>query len=59
MEFHRAVASGRLPLTVGGGLGQSRICMLLLQKLHIGEVQVSVWPKEMRDSYAARGAVFL
>jgi len=59
MDFHRGVVGGRLPLTVGGGLGQSRICMLLLQKLHIGEVQVSVWPKEMREAYGARGAVFL
>lgn len=45
-EFHRLLASGILPLTVGGGIGQSRLCMLLLEKAHIGEVQVSVWPEK-------------
>jgi aspartate--ammonia ligase len=59
LEFHRNVVNGLLPLTVGGGLGQSRICMLLLQKLHIAEVQVSVWPHEMREAYSRMGAVFL
>ena len=42
-EFHRLLANGTLPLTIGGGIGQSRLCMLLLQKAHIGEVQVSIW----------------
>lgn len=47
-DFHKQLVSGALPLTVGGGIGQSRLCMLLLQKAHIGEVQVSIWPeKEM------------
>lgn len=41
--FHKAILEGSLPLTVGGGIGQSRLCMLLLQKAHIGEVQVSIW----------------
>jgi len=41
--FHRALLDGKLPLTIGGGIGQSRLCMLLLKKAHIGEVQVSVW----------------
>lgn len=44
-EFHRLLANGTLPLTIGGGIGQSRLCMLLLQKAHIGEVQVSIWPE--------------
>lgn len=43
LPFHRALAESKLPLTMGGGIGQSRLCMLLLNKLHIGEVQVSVW----------------
>ena len=43
LPFHRALAAGELPLTMGGGIGQSRLCMLLLNKAHIGEVQVSVW----------------
>ena len=46
MPFHRALLSGELPLTIGGGIGQSRICMVMLQKAHIGEVQASVWPDE-------------
>ncbi len=45
-EFHKLLVSGALPLTVGGGIGQSRLCMFLLQKAHIGEVQVSIWPEK-------------
>lgn len=45
--YHKAVAEGKLPLTIGGGIGQSRLCMLMLEKAHIGEVHVSVWPKKM------------
>ena len=47
LPFHRDLLAGRLPYTIGGGIGQSRICMYLLHKAHIGEVQTSVWPKEM------------
>lgn len=43
LPFHRMLLEGKLPLTMGGGIGQSRLCMLLLQKAHIGEVQVSLW----------------
>jgi aspartate--ammonia ligase len=43
LPFHKALLEGEFPLTMGGGIGQSRLCMLLLQKAHIGEVQVSVW----------------
>lgn len=45
-EFHQKVMDGSLPLTIGGGIGQSRMCMLLLEKAHIGEVQVSLWDDE-------------
>lgn len=45
-EFHRLLMSGALPLTIGGGIGQSRLCMFLLEKAHIGEVQVSIWPEK-------------
>lgn len=45
-EFHKMLESGALPLTIGGGIGQSRLCMYLLQKAHIGEVQASVWPEK-------------
>ena len=43
LPFHKQLLAGELPLTIGGGIGQSRLCMLLLEKAHIGEVQVSVW----------------
>lgn len=45
LPFHKALLAGELPLTVGGGIGQSRLCMFMLQKAHIGEVQASVWPE--------------
>ena len=45
MPFHKSLLKGELPQTIGGGIGQSRLCMLLLQKAHIGEVQSSVWPQ--------------
>ena len=48
LPFHKALLAGTLPLTMGGGIGQSRICMLLLHKAHIGEVQASLWPEIMR-----------
>ena len=53
--YHKMILAGELPLTVGGGIGQSRLCMLLLGKAHIGEVQVSLWPDEMREKCAAAG----
>lgn len=55
MPFHKMLLEGRLPLTMGGGVGQSRICMAMLQKAHIGEVQASVWPEDMRDACEASG----
>ena len=45
-QFHKLLVEGALPLTVGGGIGQSRLCMFLLQKAHVGEVQVSIWPEK-------------
>ncbi|HHU49433.1 MAG TPA: aspartate--ammonia ligase, partial [Clostridiales bacterium] len=44
--FHKMLLDGELPLTIGGGIGQSRLCMLILEKAHIGEVQVSVWDQD-------------
>ncbi|MBQ1279252.1 MAG: aspartate--ammonia ligase [Clostridia bacterium] len=49
LPFHKALMDGELPLTIGGGIGQSRLCMLLLQKAHIGEVHTSVWPQSEID----------
>ena len=46
--FHKKLLNGELPLSIGGGIGQSRLCMILLHKAHIGEIQASIWPEEMR-----------
>ena len=48
LPFQRDLLNGNLPLTMGGGIGQSRLCMLLLDRAHIGEVQASIWPEEMK-----------
>lgn len=47
MAFHKAILNKELPYSIGGGIGQSRLCMYFLRKAHIGEVQVSIWPEEM------------
>ena len=47
MDFHRMILNGELPYTIGGGIGQSRLCMYFLRKAHIGEVQASIWPEDM------------
>lgn len=57
--FHSMVLGGTLPLTIGGGLGQSRICMYLLEKAHIGEVQASLWPCAMLAEAKSMGIVLL
>ena len=57
--YHRAIANGDLPLTIGGGIGQSRLCMLMLEKAHIGEVQVSIWPPEMVEECKENGIILL
>ena len=49
LPFHKALLAGELPLTIGGGIGQSRLCMYLLEKAHIGEVQASVWPASQQQ----------
>lgn len=59
LPFHRMLLSGELPLTIGGGIGQSRLCMLLLGKAHIGEVQASVWDPETLDACQEAGVVLL
>jgi aspartate--ammonia ligase len=55
MEFHRALLDGHLPLSIGGGIGQSRLCMFYLRSAHIGEVQVSLWPEEQIAECARHG----
>lgn len=49
LYFHRRLLDGTLPLCIGGGIGQSRLCMLFLRKAHIGEIQASIWPDKMRE----------
>ena len=49
LPYHKMLLNGELPYTIGGGIGQSRLCMLLLDRAHIGEVQASIWPPKMRD----------
>ena len=55
LMFHRMLLEGKLPYTIGGGIGQSRLCMFLLRKAHIGEIQASIWPQEMVASCRAHG----
>ena len=59
LPFHKALMNNELPLTIGGGIGQSRLCMLLLGKRHIGEVQASVWPDDMIEDCAKQGIYLL
>lgn len=54
-KFHKSLLSGELPASIGGGIGQSRLCMFLLQKAHIGEVQASIWPESQVAECAAAG----
>ena len=49
LPYHRMILNKELPYTIGGGIGQSRLCMFLLRKAHIGEIQSSVWPERMRE----------
>ena len=58
LEFHKALLEGRIPLSIGGGIGQSRLCMFLLRCAHIGEVQASIWPEEMVET-CRRHNIFL
>ncbi len=59
LYWHRRLLSGQFPQTIGGGVGQSRLCMLLLHKAHIGEVQASVWPEEVRKEALCHGVSLL
>ena len=55
LPYHRAILEDRIPLSIGGGIGQSRVTMLLLRKAHLGEVSVTVWPEILKEMCAARG----
>ncbi len=59
LPYHKAIMNDEIPLSIGGGIGQSRTTMLLLQKAHLGEVSVTLWPKQLKDICAARNIVVL
>ena len=59
LDFQKSLLNGELPYTVGGGIGQSRICMFYLRKAHIGEVQSSIWPSEVAEEAATGGIQLL
>jgi len=59
LAFHKALLNNELPLTIGGGIGQSRLCMVLLGKAHIGEVQASVWDDTTREVCESAGVILL
>lgn len=58
-KYHKLLVNDELPQTIGGGIGQSRLCMFFLQKAHIGEVQVSYWPDEMREELKKNSVILL
>lgn len=58
-EFHKKLMNDELPLSLGGGIGQSRLCMYMLRKAHVGEIQSSIWPEDMRKACAEAGMVLL
>ena len=59
LYFHQRLLSDQLPLTIGGGIGQSRLCMVLLHKAHIGETQASIWPEAMRKECREAGMTLI
>ena len=59
LDFHKKLLNKELPYTIGGGIGQSRLCMYMLGKAHIGEVQASVWPDDMRKTCEEKGIKLL
>ena len=59
LPWHKLLLSGDLPQSVGGGIGQSRLCMLLMRRAHVGEVQVGAWPREVIDTCRAAGIALL
>ena len=59
LRYHRGILTNRIPLSIGGGIGQSRTLMLLLRKAHLGEVSVTVWPKVLKDMGAKKNIFVL
>ncbi|MGI6572942.1 MAG: aspartate--ammonia ligase [Fermentimonas sp.] len=59
LYFHKRLMNNELPLSIGGGIGQSRLCMHYLRKAHIGEIQASLWPREMREEARSKGVILI
>ena len=59
LHYHKMLLNNELPLTIGGGIGQSRISMLLLNKVHVGEVQVSIWDEQTAQACENAGIMLL
>lgn len=59
LPFHQGILTNELPLSIGGGIGQSRLCMAILEKAHVGEVQASIWPQEMIEDFEKVGVILL
>lgn len=59
LNFHKRLLNGELPYSIGGGIGQSRLCMFLLQKAHVGEVQASIWPEEQIEECRKAGIILM
>ena len=59
LYFHQQLLNDKLPLSIGGGIGQSRLCMVMLHKAHIGEIQASIWPEEMRREAEEAGMMLI
>ena len=57
--YHKRLVEGSLPLSIGGGIGQSRLCMFMLRKAHVGEIQASIWPDSMRKECKELGIFLL
>jgi aspartate--ammonia ligase len=55
LPYHKAITNDQVPLSIGGGIGQSRTTMLLLKKAHLGEVSVTVWPRQLKEIGAKHG----
>ena len=59
LQYHQGILTNRIPLSIGGGIGQSRTLMLLLRKAHLGEVSVTVWPKVLKEICAKKNIFVL
>jgi len=59
LYFHKRLLNNELPLSIGGGIGQSRLCMFFLRKVHVGEIQSAIWPKDMVKTCKENGIILV